>query len=494
MLSALADLQVWYGANPILGTLLASVVIGFPIIYLLFLVDPSNAPPRYSYLSGILSGEYDLKNQGPLKLIRTGYDKCGEIFRVRLLYRNVTFMIGPEAQEVFFTAKDSQLSQKEVYTFTVPVFGKNIVYDAPPKIMMQQLKFVNKGLNQINMQSHCAKIVREAEEYFRNFPDEGEMCLYKILSELTILTASRCLLGNEIRENVQKEVADIYQDLSDGLSHLSFFWPNAPTPAHAKRNGARDKLVKMFCKAIQARRDSGVAQDDYLQVLIDARYTDGHIPTNDEIAGLLLATLFAGQHTSNITGTWMGLNILRTPGMVDRLLKEQETVLEKFNGYITLDGLAEMDLLHRCAKETLRLFPPLIVLMRKALEPIPYKNYVIPKGDVVAVSAPVGHRLDTVYKNPEKFDPDRFAEPRLEDEKHKFSYLAFGGGRHGCLGERFGYLQVKTVWSILLRQFEWEIIEKELPPRDFQSIVVGPKAPVMIKFKRKASWKGQKVD
>lgn len=479
--------QTWFSQNPVVGTIVLAALIALPTLYVLFFMDPSNAPPRFSYLTKALAGDFDMKNFGPLNLITAGYKQCGDCFRIRLFHSNVTFMIGPKAQEVFFTAKDSQLSQKEVYTFTVPVFGKNIVYDAPPKLMMQQLKFVQKGLNQINMAAHCAKIVKEAADYFASFPDEGEDCLYKILSELTILTASRCLLGNEIRENLHTEFADVYQDLSDGMSHLSFFWPHAPTKAHKKRDIARRKLGEIFGKVIQARRESGVQHDDYLQVLVDARYTDDSCPTNDEISGLLTATLFAGQHTSNVTGTWMGLNILKTKGMVERLLKEQDEVLKKYNGEITLDSLAEMELMHLCMKETLRLTPPLIVLMRKALEPVQYGDYVIPKGDIVAVSAPVGHRLPEVYADPERFDPDRFAEPRCEDQKQKFSYLAFGGGRHGCLGERFGYLQVKTIWSILIRQFEWELVD--LPDRDFAAIVVGPKVPVRIKFKRKASWK-----
>ncbi len=62
-----------------------------------------------------------------------------------------------------------------------------------------------------------------------------------------------------------------------------------------------------------------------------------------------------------------------------RLLAEQERVLAPTNGEITLEALGEMELLHNCMKETLRMHPPLIMLMRKCLEPIQYKGYTIPK-------------------------------------------------------------------------------------------------------------------
>lgn len=62
-------------------------------------------------------------------------------------------------------------------------------------------------------------------------------------------------------------------------------------------------------QVIQERRASGRKEVDVLQQFIDARYQNvlgGRQLTEDEIAGLLLAVLFAGQHTSSITSAWTG--------------------------------------------------------------------------------------------------------------------------------------------------------------------------------------------
>ena len=336
------------------------------------------------------------------------------------------------------------------------------------------------------MSAHVLKIVKEAEDFFAEWPEEGEIDLMEQLSKLIINTASRCLLGNEIRENVQKEFALYYQQLSDGMSHLSFFWPRAPTQAHRERDHARTELAKIFIKVIKHRRSepeqgSGL-HDDFLQVLIDARYTDGRQLEDNEIVGLLLAALFAGQHTSNITSTWMGFMFGENMKWLNKVILEQKEVMEKHNK-ITFESLAEMTTLHACMKETLRLYPPLIILMRKALEPMAYKGHIIPKGDIVCVSPAVAHRLESVYTNPNQFDPARFLE-RHED-KAKYSFLSFGGGRHSCLGERFAFLQVKTIWSLMSRKFEFEMVQKT-PEIDYSAIVCGPKMPCRMKFKRKS--------
>lgn len=456
------------------------------VIYRIFTKAKLKLAPRFPIFSSILRGKYDFINQGPLQLIEDGYRTRGDIFRIQIFHRSVVFLIGPQAHQVFFEASDQQLSQREVYTFTIPVFGRNIVYDASPKIMQQQLKFVHKGLNQFNMKYHVDKIVFEAEQWFDRWPQSGEIDLFKELSELIILTASRCLLGKEIRENIQTEFAHLYQELSDGMSHLSFFFPNAPTKAHRKRNFARKQIAQIFSKIIKQRRINNDNQnDDFLQVLINARYQDGSVATDDEITGLLLAALFAGQHTSNITSTWMGLLIIENQSkFLSKLLDEQKEVMEKYRGELSVDSLSDMNYLHAAMKETLRLYPPLVLLMRKVLQPISYKDYTINKDDIVVVSPAVAHRISEVFQNPEQFNPERFLGEQPEDLSDKFSYIPFGGGRHSCLGEKFAFLQVKTIWSILLRKFQFELCQP-IPQPDFSTLVVGPKPPCLVKFQRR---------
>ncbi len=54
----------------------------------------------------------------------------------------------------------------------------------------------------------------------------------------------------------------------------------------------------------------------------------------------------------------------------------------------------------------------------------------------------------------------------------KYRWLGFGAGRHACMGENFAYLQIKTIWSVLLRDFDLELVG-ELPKPDYTAMVVG---------------------
>lgn len=104
---------------------------------------------------------------------------------------------------------------------------------------------------------------------------------------------------------------------------------------------------------IDKRKASGTKGDDILQVFIDARYKDGKGLTNDEITGLLITLLFAGQHTSSITGTWLGMNIV-AHGYLDAVYQEQKSAREANGNELNYDALMGMNLMRNCISETLR--------------------------------------------------------------------------------------------------------------------------------------------
>ena len=103
-------------------------------------------------------------------------------------------------------------------------------------------------------------------------------------------------------------------------------------------------------------------------------------------------------------------------------MKEQKKILGEGMGSseLNFDAVGEMEYLQNCVKESLRMHPPLIMLMRMAMKDVKTthngKTYTIPKGDIVITSPAVASRMDSVFKNPDKFEPERFMAGR-EDKK-----------------------------------------------------------------------------
>lgn len=413
----------------------------------------------------------------------------------QFFHKRLTFLIGPEAQEPFFKAPDEVLSQNEVYGFMKPVFGPGIVYDASKKNRQTQFQSMAHGLRTARLKGYTSKIEKETRQYLKTWGDSGELDLFHALSELTILTASRCLHGDDVRENLFKEVSELYHDLDQGLTPLTVFFPNAPTAAHKKRNAARAKMVELFSKVIKNRRDNPHIKHsdgtDILSIFMDVKYKDGSAITDEQVTGLLIALLFAGQHTSCITSTWTSLFILNNPDILKRIVEEQDDVFESDpDAAVDYKMVNEdMPLLHNSMKEALRLCPPLILLIRYALKEVKVKaagkQYTIPKGDMVLISPSVGMRIPEVFKEPNKFDPDRFGPEREEDKSSPYAYMGFGGGMHSCMGQNFAFVQVKTILSVLFREFELEMVSDTMPDIDYEAMVVGPKGDCRVRYKRR---------
>ena len=406
----------------------------------------------------------------------------------------MTFLIGPDAQEAFCKANDETLSQDEVYEFMKPVFGPGVVYDATKKRRQVQFSSMANGLRTSRLKGYVEKIEKETREFLADWGEEGEIDLFHALSELTILTASRCLHGNDVREKLFKEISQLYHDLDHGLTPLTVFFPNAPTEAHKKRNIARMKMVELFSKVIKKRRecpDESLSDGtDILSIFMDMKYKDGTPATDEHVTGLLIALLFAGQHTSCITSTWTSLFICFNKQIKNRIISEQKEVFDDdLSGKCDFDKLNNMQLLHDSMKEALRLRPPLILLIRKAIKDLAVKaggkKYTVPKGDMVLISPTVGMRLPDVFENPDEFDPDRFGPGREEHKKSPYAYLGFGGGMHSCMGQNFAFVQVKTILSVLFREYDIEMVADVLPEIDYKQMVVGPKGDCRIRYKRR---------
>ena len=419
----------------------------------------------------------------PVGLLRRGHAQLGEIFSFRLPGTRVAAMLGPRAQAAFFTAPQDQLSAREVYQFTVPIFGPGVVYDVPPPVLDEQMGFLFPALRDERLRTYARVMQEEAEAYTDAWGDAGELDLAAAMNELTVFIATRCLIGEEMRRRVSRDFAQLYHDLEGGINLVAFFNPRLPLPAFRRRDRAREGIQRLIAAVIAERRARGVEGEDFLQTLMSARYADGRPLTEDEITGMLLGIIFAGQHTSAVMGAWTGLLLLEHPEHLPAVLAEQHTVFGDGRP-VDLESLRRLVVLERCIKEAERMHPPLIMLMRRVLRDFAYGDYLVPAGDMAMVSPAAGHRLAEVFRDPDRYDPDRFSPERQEDRRVKHALIGFGGGHHRCIGTTFAQQQIKVIWSVLFRRFELTPARTGHRP-DYTTFVVGPRAPCIVRYRRR---------
>lgn len=410
----------------------------------------------------------------------------GEITSFTLLGQKIVLLTGDEASELFYRSTDEQLDQSAAYKLMTPIFGEGLVFDAPLDIKDQQLKALMPSLRIDAMRNHSQKIVQEVEDIIADWGEEGEVELVEFMKQLTINTASHCLLGREFRYELNEEFAHIYHDLEQGVSPLAYHFPYLPIPKFKRRDRARKRLQELVGQIVKKREAQAEKPHDMFQSLIDMEYDDGRKLTDNEITGMLIGAIFAGHHTSSGTAAWVLLELLKNPGVLRDTRAELDSLLGE-KGDVTFQSLREVPVLENVVKEVLRLHPPLIILMRQVSEDLHFKGYTIKAGDMVWASPPVTHRMSRLFSNPFAFDPDRFSPERRED-KNLMAYQPFGGGKHKCSGNAFAQFQIKAIFAVLLRRYEFELVDApDTYVDNYSDMIVQPKAPCRVRYRRRSA-------
>ncbi|KAI6654098.1 Lanosterol 14-alpha demethylase-like [Oopsacas minuta] len=441
----------------------------------------------------------------PLNFLQSSRDKYGDVFTFRMIGMDFTYLLGSDACTLFFNSKNEDLNAEDVYQkITTPVFGEGVAYDVPNKVFGEQKRMMKTGLTIARFRNYVPYIEQEAELYTRNWStNEAEIDIFMAMSELVINTASRCLHGKEIRSKLDEGVAQLYLDLDKGFSQLAWLLPAwLPLPSFRTRDKAHHKMKKMFRSVIANRRvnpDSD-QEDDFLHVLINSQYKSGTNLSDEEIAGMLIAMLMAGQHTSSTTSAWLILFLSQDKTLQDRVYEELMAVC---GDELSYDDVKNCDFLDRCVRETLRVRPPLMTLMRMCRVQQTVGEFCIPVGHQVCVSPSINQQGKDVWSAPVTgFDPDRYLDPNegqvpvcergcpakfhtLDTEsQEKFNYIPFGAGRHRCVGELFAYVQIKSLIAYLVRHFEFELIDGRFPEINYATMIHTPKDPI-IRYRRR---------
>jgi sterol 14-demethylase len=438
--------------------------------------------PRVSGGGRVLGHLQELRHD-PVGLLSRVRNECGEIGEFRMLDQTVVLLSGETAQEAFFRARDEQLDpQPTAVRMTKPIFGDGVVYDLPPERRRETLR--TPALRDENLRKSAGRIGEETERMLDGLGAEGEMDLLDFTTELTIYTSSATLIGPAFRADLTPEFARAYHDLEKGTDAVSYIDSSLPVGPFLRRDRARRRLAELIDDVIEARKQSAEQPRDMLHVLLTLKDEAGNPRfTPDQITGIIVSTMFAGHHTSSATSAWTMIELLRHPSYLARVLDELQAIYAA-EPDVTFQALREIPLLENAIKETLRLHPPLVMLPRTAVVDFEYGDWRIEAGKIVAVSPAVSHGDRSCFVDPERFDPDRYAEPREEDRRHPWAWIPFGGGPHRCLGANFAVMQLKAIFSILLRRYHLELVEApESYLDDHSRMIVLPRQPCRVRYR-----------
>jgi cytochrome P450 len=262
------------------------------------------------------------------------------------------------------------------------------------------------------------------------------------------------ILGGADPEFGYERMAHIVSDYIENMGKpdmLDMFGtpPWVPRPWGGKGRRRAAELQKSAVNAINRRRASGAERKDLLGLLLAARDPETHRDLSDiELRDNVVTFIGAGHETTALTLTFALYLLANAPAIQDRVLREVLDVC----GDKPIDAAMVEDLVYteQVIKEAMRLYPPVSIIDRVAMEDIDLGDAKVKKGDFAFSLIYIMHRHETLWEQPERFDPDRFAPDRAK-AMHRFQYMPFGAGPRICIGMKFAYMEAVAMLATLVR-------------------------------------------
>ncbi|MDX6625402.1 MAG: cytochrome family [Solirubrobacterales bacterium] len=225
------------------------------------------------------------------------------------------------------------------------------------------------------------------------------------------------------------------------LTRLALYGPERLARSRGYREAMGPVEEAVMAEVGRRRREPEAAPVGVVSMLAAARYEDGSPLSEGDLRDELLTLLTDGPTSTSLA--WTFERLMRNPDKLERVRAEAT-------------GGGDGDYIDAVIKETLRMRPPVPVVVRRLLEPMALGGHDLPAGTVVAPCVPLIHMRAEHYPEPERFLPERF----LGRPAPTYAWIPFGGGVRRCLAASYAEMEMKRVLRTVLAEVELEPAEE----------------------------------
>uniref|UniRef100_A0AAG5DM70 Cytochrome P450 n=1 Tax=Anopheles atroparvus TaxID=41427 RepID=A0AAG5DM70_ANOAO len=203
----------------------------------------------------------------------------------------------------------------------------------------------------------------------------------------------------------------------------------------------------------------------FLDLLLESA-ENGALISDEEIKNQVDTIMFEG-HDTTAAGSSFFLSMMGVHQHIqDKVIQELDDIFGDSDRPATFQDTLEMKYLERCLMETLRMYPPVPIIARSLKQDLKLasSDLIVPAGATITVATFKLHRLESIYPNPDVFDPDNFL-PEKQANRHYYAFVPFSAGPRSCVGRKYAMLKLKIILSTILRNFR---VHSDLKEEDFK--------------------------
>ncbi|KAJ9559879.1 hypothetical protein OSB04_005039 [Centaurea solstitialis] len=276
-------------------------------------------------------------------------------------------------------------------------------------------------------------------------------------------------------------------NIGDFIPYLS--WVDRVNGFDAKVERIANEIDEFVEGVVEDRRkkhrDSAtnpVDYDNFVDIVLEMQRdeTNEILLDKTNVKALLLDAYTAGTDTTATVLEWAMAELFRHPSV----MKKAQAEVRAVSGDLTEEDLEKMTYLKAVIKETLRLHPPLPLLVPNiASKDINIMGYDIAKGTTVMTNVWAIGRDPKLWDEPEEFRPERFLGSSIDFKGQDFELIPFGAGRRICPGIAFAMSTNENLIANLLHKFDWKLANgetgKDLDMTECPGVAVRKRLPLL---------------
>jgi cytochrome P450 len=390
----------------------------------------------------------------PLAFARRIYGRYGPVHRFHACGNWNVQLVGPEANEFVLFDQAGNFSAEGGWK---PVFGRHfdgglLLRDGANHLWHRKL--IATAFKREQLQSYLDVFARNNARLVVRWSGRA-LDVYELAQQLTFANGYAVFLGRNPSLATRDDLLAFRYLMRSAIAVLTVPLPGtAEARAVWARRHVEGLIRPMLSEPIAAERT------DLLAVL--CRMRDAGLLDDAEVVAHLVFVIAASFDTLSSATVATLYHLAANP-------RWQEAVRDELSDAISDPASIDMTDLNRCElaewaiKEALRLNAAAPVLWRRAIRPFEFGGYAFPGGTITGVNPMLTHLAPEIWGDPQSYDPLRFS-PERSLGRHRFAFVPFGGGAHGCLGANFAYLQIRALLRSVLDRDRLSLT-RSTPPR-----------------------------
>jgi cytochrome P450 len=398
----------------------------------------------------------------PLNFLLEIHKNYPSIAHIKVFNRKLVLLTDPTLIRFVLQTNQKQYTKGSQYKFLKLILGNGLV-TSEGDLWKRQRKLIQPAFHKQYINTlfddmlFCTNIMmKEWDEYVKT---EKELYLSDEMMKVTLRIISKTMLSTDVNseaETIRTSLVFIGSQIAQKAMkpiQLPMWFPTNDNVEFLK---SKKNLDKIIYKIIEEHRQSTNKRGDLLDMLIASKYEDTGECMPDDLLRDEIMTIFVAGHSTTATAlAWTFYLISQNPEVYDKLKKEVDEVVG--DGELTFQHLQQLRYTKNVFNESMRIYPPVWMIVRKAAEDNMVGDYLIEKDTDVLIPPYIVHHDATLWKDADKFIPERWDTEEVK-QMDKFTYFPFAAGPRMCIGNNFALFEADIIIAKVIQKFDFKYL------------------------------------